>query len=85
LSFFPHYSNFRAEHYWVAGYYDLLAHHGDHLRGEPERRLAPGSPYFRFDLLFSDGAAVRHALFVADDSAAVYGVLRVVYADVQGG
>lgn len=69
----------------VAGVLGLLRDNGDTLRAEPFRRLAPGSPYFRFDHLFADAGRLWRADCVADDSAAAYGVLSLVYLDRQTG
>ena len=69
----------------VAGTIGLLRDHGDWLRAEPSRRLAPGSPYFRFDYLFADAGRFWRADCVGDDSAAAYGLLHLVYLDCQPG
>jgi hypothetical protein len=39
----------------LAGILGLLRDHGDTLRPDPSRRLAPGSARFRFDYILSDG------------------------------
>ena len=44
-----------------------------------------GSPYFRFDYLFSDVGRFWRADCVADDSATAYGLLSLVYLDCQVG
>jgi hypothetical protein len=69
----------------VAGVLWLVRDHGDALRSEPARRLAPGSPYFRFDHIFAGPGRLWRADCVADDSAAVCGVLSLVYLDCQPG
>jgi hypothetical protein len=69
----------------LAGILGQLRDHGDVLRLEPSRRLASSSPYFRFDYIFSDGGRLWRADCVASDSAAVYGVLQVVYLECQPG
>jgi hypothetical protein len=69
----------------LAGILGLLRDHGDALRVDPSRRLAPGSAYFRFDYIFSDAGCVWRAEGVADDSAAVYGLLELTYLDCQSG
>ena len=69
----------------VAGVFGLLRDHADTFRSDPSRRLLPGSPFFRFDCIFSDGGRLWRADCVADDSAAVYGVLDLVYLDCQPG
>jgi hypothetical protein len=69
----------------LAGILGLLRDHGDVYRSDSSRRLAPGSPHFRFDYAFSDGGRFWRADCVADDSAAVYGVLQLVYLDCQAG
>jgi hypothetical protein len=70
---------------FLAGTVGLLRDHGDVLRSEPARRLAPGSPYFRFDHIFADAGRLWRADCVADDSAAAYGVLSFVCLDCQPG
>jgi hypothetical protein len=69
----------------LAGTLGLLRDHGDVLRSEPSRRLASGSPNFRFDYIFVDAGRLWRADCVADDSAAAYGVLQLVYLDCQPG
>jgi hypothetical protein len=69
----------------LAGILGLLRDHGDEIRSEPARRLASGSPYFRFDYIFSDADRLWRADGVADDSAAAYGVLQLLYLDCQPG
>ncbi len=69
----------------VAGILDLLRDHGDVLRSDPARRLASSSPYFRFDHIFSDAGRLWRADCVADDSAAAYGLLDLIYLDCQPG
>jgi hypothetical protein len=54
----------------LVGTVDLLRDHGDALRADPTRRLAPGSPFFRFDCIFLDGGQLWRADCVAADSAA---------------
>ncbi len=70
---------------FLAGTLGLLRDHGDVLRSDPSRRLANGSPYFRFDYIFSDADRFWRADGVADDSAAAYGLLDLVYLDCQPG
>ncbi len=69
----------------VTGILNLLRHHGDTLRSDPSRRMATGSSRFRFDHVFSDGGRFWRVECVADDSAAAYGVLSLVYLDCQPG
>jgi hypothetical protein len=69
----------------LAGVLGLLRDHGDAFRSDPSRRLATASPCFRFDHLFSDAGRLWRADCVADDSAAAYGVLQLVYVDCQPG
>jgi hypothetical protein len=59
---------------------------GDTYRFNNERRFAPESSYFWYDVVLrrSDGA-IRDFWFLIDDSAAQYGVLRVEYAEERGG
>ncbi len=69
----------------LAGILGLLRDHSDVLRSDPSRRLAPGSPYFRFDYIFSDAGRLWRADCVAADSAAAYGLHELVYLDCQPG
>ena len=69
----------------IAGVVGHLRDHGDQLRSDPSGRLAPGSSCFRFSHIFSDGGRFWRADCVADDSAAVYGVLQLLYLDCQPG
>lgn len=69
----------------VAGTLNLLRNHGDALRSDPLRRLAPGSPFFRFDHLFADASGFWQVDCIADDSAAAYGVIEIVYLDCKQG
>ena len=69
----------------VANILDLLRDHGDALRTDPSRRLASGSSYFRFDYLFLDAGRPCRVDCIADDSAAAFGVLDLVYLDCQVG
>ena len=69
----------------LAGILGLLRDHGDVLRSDPSRRLAAGSPYFRLDYIFSDAGRLWRADCVADDSAAAYGLLQIVYLECQPG
>ena len=57
----------------------------DPLRASSERRLAPNSPYFWYDLVLrcSDGR-IRRFWFVISDAAAMYGILRVEYVEEGG-
>jgi len=63
----------------------FLRNHGDALRSEPSRRLAPGSSRFRFDHLFADAGRIWHAECIADDSAASYGLPEIVDMDCHYG
>jgi hypothetical protein len=54
----------------------------DSFRSDPANRLGP-SPYYHFTFIFSDGGRLWRLFVVVDDSTAVYGVLRIVYADCQ--
>lgn len=69
----------------LVGTLDLLRDHGDTLRSDPTRRLASGSPYFRFHHIFSDAGRLWRVDVIADDSGAVYGLLDLVYVDCQAG
>jgi hypothetical protein len=69
----------------LAGILGLLRDHGDVLRSDPSRRLAPGSPHFRSDFLFTDAGRLWRVDCVADDSAAAYGMLELMYLDCQPG
>jgi hypothetical protein len=64
-----------------AAIHDALALVPDSLRLNPAGSLGPGSPLFWFHHIFTDTGRLRTVSFVVDDSGAVYGVLRVVYAD----
>jgi hypothetical protein len=65
----------------VTGYLDALRDRGDELRSEPSARYPGDNSLFVFRHIFRDGGRTYTARFVVDDSAAAYGVLRVVYAD----
>jgi hypothetical protein len=67
----------------VMGYLDALRERGDELRLEPSARYPGSSSLFTFRHVFRDGGRTYIARFIVDDSAAVYGVLRVVYADLM--
>jgi hypothetical protein len=69
----------------IVGILDLLRNDGDTFRADPSRRLAPGSPNFRFDYIISDAGRFWRADCVADDPAAQYGVLHLVWLDCQPG
>lgn len=59
-----------------------LRERGEFFRNDPERRLALGSDYFWFVLIFQgDGGRLRQFRFVVNDAAAQYGILRVVFVD----
>jgi hypothetical protein len=65
----------------LGGYLDALREAGDALRSEPANRHPGNSSLFTFHYIFRDGGRTYTARFVVDDSAAAYGVLRVIYAD----
>ena len=65
----------------VSGYLDALRDRGDELRSEPSARYPGDASLFVFRHIFRDAGRTYTARFVVDDSAAAYGVLRVVYAD----
>lgn len=67
----------------MSGVFGLLRDHGDVYRLDHSRRLAPNSPCFRLDYVFSDAGDLWRADCVVDDSAAAFGVLTVVYLDCQ--
>jgi hypothetical protein len=70
------------------GYLDALREWGDEFRSEPSARYPGNSSLFTFRYIFRDAGRIYTARFVVDDSTAVYGILRVVYADLlepQGG
>jgi len=53
-------------------------------RQDPGRRLAPGSPYFWFDILFRGGDAggrLHHFWFAVSDEAAQYVILLIDYVE----
>lgn len=62
---------------------DLAADVPDSFRSDPTNRPDPTSPFYHFTLLFKDGDRFWRLFVVVDDSPAVYGVLRIVYADCQ--
>lgn len=52
------------------------------FRADPENRTTPGAQRFVWIYALPKDAGGAHLFrFFVDDSAAVYGVLRVVYAD----
>jgi hypothetical protein len=67
----------------AAGVYGNLRDHGDFFRNDPSRRSSPDSPYFHFDFIFFDNGRYWRASCFVDDSAAIYGVLKVVYLECQ--
>jgi hypothetical protein len=60
-----------------------LRERAEFYRGDPERRLAPGSNCFWYDIIFRDPhtGVVHWFRFVVDDASAKYGVLRVLFVD----
>jgi hypothetical protein len=59
-----------------------LGLNGDFYRGDPSRRLAPGSPYFWYHVLLHDtegDGRYRDFWFVVNDAPAMYGVLTLEY------
>jgi hypothetical protein len=62
------------------GYERDLSRASDQFR--EERRLSPGSLYFRYDLLLRGLDRTYQVRFFVDDSHAAVGVLRIVYVDV---
>jgi hypothetical protein len=53
-------------------------------RADPTNRVGPGSSCFWWHLIFAgDDGRVRTFRCAVDDSAATYGVLCIVYADVH--
>jgi hypothetical protein len=52
----------------------------DAFRDDPANR---SGPYFTFARAFMDAGVFRQFRLVVDDSSAAYGVLRIVYADMQ--
>jgi hypothetical protein len=59
----------------------LTAEIPDSFRTDPTNRPDPSSPFYHFTYLFKDGSRWCRLFVVVDDSAAAYGVLRIVYAD----
>jgi hypothetical protein len=55
----------------------------DEFRSDQANRPGPSSPYFHFTWIFEDDGRLRRLFVVVDDSTAVYGVLRIVYADCE--
>jgi hypothetical protein len=65
-----------------------LREHGDFYRQDPDRRLAPGSQYFWYQIVFQDehgDGRVRQFSFIVNDTAAVYGILQIEYVEVTEG
>jgi hypothetical protein len=59
-----------------------LGQTGDVLRSDASRRCSPDSSHFEVTYIFADSAArLRHFRFIISDAAAVYGILRVRYAE----
>ncbi len=61
-----------------------LGEMADSFRQDPERRLAPGSHYFWFDIIFRDedaGERLRHFWCAVSDAAAQYGILLIDYVE----
>lgn len=60
-----------------------LREKADFYRSDQDRRLAPGSPYFWYDIVFLDprNQHFHRFWFVVSDAAATYGVLQSVYAE----
>ena len=55
----------------------------DAFRADPANRLTPGGPQFLWTLAMSaDDGRLLAFRFIVDDSPALYGVLRLVYADL---
>ncbi len=69
----------------LGGYLNALREHGDLFRSEPSARHPGNSSLFTYSHVFRDGGRTYVARFLVDDSAAVYGVLRVVYANCWSG
>lgn len=61
----------------------MVAEVEDSFRSDPANRPDPASPFYHFTYLFTDGDRLWKLFVVVDDSTAVYGVLRIVYADCQ--
>ena len=55
----------------------------DAFRLDPVNRLGPSSAFYHFRYIFEDEGRLRTLLVVVDDSIAAYGVLRIVYAEMQ--
>jgi len=65
-----------------------LRQFGDYYRQDPTMRLEPGSDCFWYSLLMQDwhgDGRGRTFIFVVRDIAAVYGVLELVYVEVDEG
>ena len=64
--------------------HSTLRENADLYLQDPARRLAPGSPYFMFDLILRDtegDGGIHRIAFVVSDEAATYGVLRLEYVE----
>jgi hypothetical protein len=57
-----------------------LAEIPDDFRNDPANR---SGPFFIFLRAFMDSGVVRQLRLIVDDGSAAYGVLRIVYADLQ--
>lgn len=63
-----------------------LASNADSYRATEERRLAPASDYFRYDIVFRDSEdRIRQFWFAVSDRAAAFGVLLVDYVEESVG
>lgn len=68
----------REGHIKVWAYVHLdIAHVSDAFRADPANRYPVGSRFFKMQLIFRDRNRFRLIEFVIDDSAAVYGVLKI--------
>lgn len=66
----------------LLGVLEGLAHTGNIYRNDPAHRCSPGSQHFEVKYLFVVSAGrLRHFRFVVSDQDAVYGVLRVRFAE----
>jgi hypothetical protein len=62
---------------------EMAAEVPDSFRSDPANRPGPSAPYYHFTRIFEDSGRLWTLFVVVDDSAAAYGVLRIVYGDCQ--
>jgi hypothetical protein len=63
---------------------DTLRNYGDTYRADPELRQSPDPNVFVYDAVFADGGRLHRFVFEVDDSAAAFGVLRLLTVSYSG-